>query len=185
MPLLLTLIFATVVRGALESCRCWPIRLWPRGGGPRMLTAAAGFGAVLAAFLKAAGIGAVARASLRQPSGPRWRGRGGAGDGPCAHMAMALAGRRSPGSAPHGWVSRCRRHPVRSAPTAYLRPGDEPVDRVGFAPWRWVPSPSGGWANGWASRRACEGGAGGALVQGVVILGVHARPLTPYVWPDA
>lgn len=85
LALLITLVFATIVRGALEILPVLADGAFDRGAaGLGMLTAAAGVGAVSSALMKAAGAGAV---GARIPAVVLWAAMAGQG----AVVAMGLA----------------------------------------------------------------------------------------------
>ncbi len=85
LALLITLVFATIVRGALEILPVLADGAFDRGAaGLGMLTAAAGVGAVSSALMKAAGAGAV---GARIPAAVLWAAMAGQG----AVVAMGLA----------------------------------------------------------------------------------------------
>jgi MFS family permease len=99
LALLITLVFATIVRGALEILPVLADGAFDRGAaGLGMLTAAAGVGAVSSALMKAAGAGAV---GARIPAAVLWAAMAGQGAvvamglapvWPIAFLATALAG---------------------------------------------------------------------------------------------
>jgi MFS family permease len=178
LALLLTLIFATVVRGALEILPVLADGAFARGAaGLGMLTAAAGFGAVFAAFLKAAGIGAV---GARIPAAALWA----AMTGQCAVVAMGLAPVWPVALAATAVTGFCATWMGVSMQAAIQ--SDLPDDYRGRVMSLWIVVGFGTVALGafaigglgeWLgiSGALVAAGLAGALVQGAVILGVHAR----------
>jgi len=178
MALLLTLIFATVVRGALEILPVLADGAFGRGAaGLGMLTAAAGFGAVLAAFLKAAGIGAV---GARIPAAALWAAMAGQGAVLAMGLApiwpMALAATAVTGFCAT-WVGVSMQAAIQSdLPDGYRGRVMSLWIVVGFGTVALGAFAIGGLGE-WLgiSGALVTAGLAGALVQGVVILGVHAR----------
>jgi MFS family permease len=178
MALMVTLAFATVVRGALEVLPVLADGAFGRGAaGLGMLTAAAGAGAVSSALLKAVGAGAV---GARIPSAVLWAAMAGQGAviamgvvpvWQLAILATALAGFCAT------WVGVSMQAAIQS---------DLPDGYRGRVMSLWVVVGFGSVALGafgigglgeviGIGPALVTAGLVGAMVQGALILGVHAR----------
>lgn len=176
--LILTLIFATIVRGALEVLPVLADGAFSQGAaGLGMLTAAAGFGAMLSALIKAAGVGAV---GARIPPAVLWAAMAGQGAVVAMGLAplwpLALAATAVTGFCAT-WVGVSMQAAIQSdLPDAYRGRVMSLWIVVGFGTVALGAFAIGGLGDVLGISGALVAtGLAGAVVQATVILGVHLR----------